>query len=195
MDLTTATPLNKDFGTFIIAGDSVEIEALSGTNYFVSPDGSPPELNAPSLEVTITSPVFVLQAKVTATLSTIYDAGGLIIRTASGHWAKLVYELSALNAPTIVSVVTQDTSDDCNSEEPGVHSVFLRIHKDGNLVAFHWSLDGRFWKMVRIFAVGSADTAFSVGLLAQAPLGQPCRVKFEEIATSSIRIQNLRNGR
>lgn len=93
-----------------------------------------------------------------------------------------------------MSVVTRDTSDDCNSEEPGTDSVYLRIHKDDNLVAFHWSLDGRFWKMVRIFALGSADDAFSMGLLAQAPLGQPCRVKFDEIATSSVRIENLRNG-
>lgn len=194
MDLTKATHMNREFGTFSIVGGSVEIEALGGTNYFVSPDGSMPELNAPSLEFATDSPVFVLQAKVTAALGTIYDAGGLIIRTAAGQWAKLVYELSALNDPTIVSVVTRDTSDDCNSEEPGTDSVYLRIHKDDNLVAFHWSLDGRFWKMVRIFALGSADDAFSVGLLAQAPLGQPCRVKFDEIATSSVRIENLRNG-
>lgn len=194
MDLTTATRVNGEFGTFSIACDSVEIEALSGTNYFVSPDGSTPELNAPSMEFAVNSPVFVLQARITAVLGTIYDAGGLIIRAESGQWAKVVYELSALNDATIVSVVTHSTSDDCNSEEPRTDAVYLRIHKDGNLVALHWSLDGKFWKMVRIFALGSADTAFSVGLLAQAPLGQPCRVKFDEIATSSVRIENLRNG-
>ena len=194
MNLNAANRVNPEFGTFTVTDHSVEIEALGGTNYFVSPDGSAPELNAPSLEVAMDSPVFVLQVKVTAALATIYDAGGLIIRAASGHWAKLVHELSALNDATIVSVVTRDTSDDCNSEEPNTESVYLRIHKDGNLVAFHWSLDGRFWKMVRIFALGSADESFSVGLIAQAPLGQPCRVKFEEIATSSVRIENLRNG-
>lgn len=194
MEFNSATRVNPESGTFSLVGNGVEINAFGGTNYFVSPDGNAPELNAPSLEVAVDVPVFVLQAKVTVALGTIYDAGGLIIRTASGQWAKVVNELSALNRATIVSVVTRDSSDDCNSEEPETNSVYLRIHKDRNLVAFHWSPDGRFWKMVRIFAFSSMDRSFSVGLLAQAPLGQPCKVKFDEIVTSSARIENLRDG-
>ncbi len=183
---------NRESGT---AGSDgiLTIEAKSRTNYFVNPDDEPAELNAPFLEFDVPDRIFTLQARVRAPLRSMYDAGGLVVR-AGASWAKLVVELSPFEKPTIVSVVTKGTSDDSNGEEVADDWIFLRLHRNHSVYAFHWSLDGKVWKLARYFGLGLPDEQVSMGMIAQAPMGPPILVAFDGIELVGGVALDVRNG-
>jgi hypothetical protein len=49
--------------------------------------------------------------------ASVYDAGVLLVHASERQWAKLCFEYSPQQRPTLVTVVTRGTSDDCNSYE------------------------------------------------------------------------------
>jgi regulation of enolase protein 1 (concanavalin A-like superfamily) len=93
----------------------------------------------------------------------------------------------------VVSVVTRDVSDDCNSFVVDGDSVWLRIARLGPALAFHASLDGNRWSLVRHFALGSPSEP-SVGFLAQSPTGDGCAATFGRIEYRADRLEDLRSG-
>ncbi|KQV27133.1 hypothetical protein ASC97_24740 [Rhizobium sp. Root1203] len=183
---------NEESGTAGSDG-TLTIEAKSRTNYFVNPDNEPAQLNAPFLEFDVPDQIFTLQARVRTPLRSIYDAGGLIVRVGTS-WAKLVVELSPFEKPTIVSVVTKETSDDSNGEEVADDWIFLRLHRNHGVYAFHWSLDGKVWKLARYFGLGLPDEQVCMGMIAQAPMGGPILVEFDEIKLVPGVTLDVRNG-
>ena len=187
-------PFNAASGRFATEDGAFIIEAGPATDFFTNPDGSPPVANAPGLAVPVDGPVFTLAARLTVRLATTYDAGSLMVRTAAGPWAKFAFERSPLGRPTIVSVVTKDTSDDGNGEEVTGDSVWLRVHRNGPVLAFHWSLDGRFYKLARLFSLGADPAGLTIGLLAQSPMGPGATVRFDAIAIDRQPIADLRDG-
>jgi regulation of enolase protein 1 (concanavalin A-like superfamily) len=93
----------------------------------------------------------------------------------------------------VVSVVTRGGSDDCNSVSVGDRSVHFRLHRQGNTLAFHYSLDGHYWHFVRHFSLGDVEQ-LRVGFSTQSPVGEGCRALFSEIQYSPNGISDLRNG-
>ena len=93
----------------------------------------------------------------------------------------------------IVSVVTRGVSDDCNSVSIGDHSVYLRIYRQSDVLAFHYSLNGRYWHFVRFFSLGIVEQ-LRVGFSTQSPMGQGCRAVFSEIRYAASALPDLRNG-
>jgi uncharacterized protein len=108
-------------------------------------------------------------------------------------WAKLFLELSPEGKPTVVSVVTRGVSDDCNSFVTERNDVWLRTARLGAAFAFHASTDGMHWELVRHFAL-AADSELQVGFLVQSPLGGGCTVRFDEIAFTQVRLEDIRSG-
>jgi len=96
--------------------------------------------------------------------------------------------------PTIVSVVTRGLSDDANGEELPLVPIHMRVYRNGDLVAFHWSLDGVAWKLARVFALPLAGRPVTFRLVAQSPTGDGCTATFDNINTSTGRIDDLRSG-
>ena len=94
----------------------------------------------------------------------------------------------------VVSVVTRGFSDDCNSvvvEGP----VWLRASRLGRAFAFHYSVDGEVWHMVRYFGLDLEDTdPVEVGFLAQSPSGEGCAAAFEEISFVPEQLADVRSG-
>jgi hypothetical protein len=70
-----------------------------------------------------------------------------------------------------VSVVTRGTSDDANGADLTVPEVWLQIYRAGNVFGMHYALDGRIWRMVRLFRLDVPER-IKVGLVAQCPAGQ-----------------------
>lgn len=137
---------------------------------------------------------FALSASVTVSGErTTFDAGVLAIWGDRDHWAKLCFEYSPQGEAMVVSVVTNDFSDDCNSTLVLDKAVHLRITRSGAGWAFHSSADGRTWTFVRVFRLDFAGEV-SVGFLAQAPLGDTCVAEFHDIAYSSLIPSDFRNG-
>ncbi|HEY7092332.1 MAG TPA: DUF1349 domain-containing protein, partial [Ktedonobacterales bacterium] len=109
-------------------------------------------------------------------------------------WAKLCFEYSPQGQPMIVSVVTRDVSDDCNSSPLVEDSVFLRITRRKAILALHYSLDGQVWQLVRYFSIGDASH-MSLGFSAQSPTGSGCVAVFSQIYYRPTAVSDLRSGK
>lgn len=93
----------------------------------------------------------------------------------------------------VVSVVTNDYSDDCNSTVVSQPFTYLRVSHTGPGWAFHTSKDGFNWASVRLFRLPT-DADVHVGFLAQSPTGEKCTARFGDIAFSSEALRGLRDG-
>ena len=174
-------------------GSSLQLAAGARTDWFVDPQRSAePARNAPAL-VGDPSGDYLLSARVTVGFAATFDAGVLLLHASDRSWAKLCFEFSPDREPMVVSVVTRDVSDDCNSFVVDGNSVWLRIARVGPAFAFHASTDGVEWSFVRHFAL-EGDGEPSVGFVAQSPTGDGCSVTFEQIAFEARRLDDLRSG-
>lgn len=136
---------------------------------------------------------FTLAAQVSVEFTSMYDAGVLLLHAAERHWAKLCFEYSPQLTPTAVTVVTRETSDDCNSFEVAGNVLWLRITRAGRAWAFHASTDGSWWRLLRYFALGGPEPV-RVGFVAQSPTGQGCTATFDHITFKPGAPANLRDG-
>ena len=61
------------------------------------------------------------------------------------------------------------------------------------MFAFHHSLDGRYWHLVRYFSLQQVE-GLEVGFSSQSPTGESCRSTFSEIRCDKKTLENLRSG-
>lgn len=162
------------------------------TDLFIDPAGGVPVLIAPSLLGAAPPGDFQLRARVSVEFAATYDAGVLLLWTDDRTWAKLCFEFSPQRQPMIVSVVTRGMSDDANGFLVEGESVWLRIAKRGPAWAFHASVDGTVWQLVRHFRLGSETP--EIGFEVQSPLGAGCTATFTQIAVRGDPLADLRDG-
>ena len=175
-----------------IDAGALTIQAGRQTDWFIDPAGDvAPMLNAPALVGTVAGD-FTLQARVSVDFGATFDAGVLMLHADDRCWAKLCFELSPQGLPMVVSVVTREHSDDCNSRTVDGADLWLRVSRLGAAFAFHCSSDGRHWELVRYFGLPQADV--SVGFEAQSPLGEGCAATFTDVRFEPGRLPDLRSG-
>ena len=116
------------------------------------------------------------------------------VQVAAGCWAKLAFEFSPAGRPPIVSVVTKDTSDDAHGPDIDAQQVYLRVYWDGTVFAFHYSLDGKSWSLVRLFALAVGECTPTIELTAQSPIGEGCLVSFGDVYWKAETLSDLRDG-
>jgi len=178
---------------------TVRATAAPHTDLFVDP-GSGSTLNAESMLNAATllgAPPegdFQLSARVTVDFAATYDAGVLLIWVDEHHWGKLCFEFSPAGEPMIVSVVCRGVADDANAFVVPGRSVWLRVSRTGRAYAYHASLDGAFWQLIRFFAIDEGTADDRVGFAAQSPTGDGCAVTFDEIHFDRTRLAELRDG-
>lgn len=158
-------------------------EDLAGTGSTVAP---------PTLLGTAPEGDFLLSARVTVDFGSTYDAGVLLLYSDDRAWAKLCFERSPAGPAMVVSVVTLGVSDDANAFEVSGGSVWLRVARIDRVHAFHASIDGQTWRLVRVFRLG--DRRPDIGFGAQSPTGEGCTVTFDEIRYVPGRLADLRDG-
>lgn len=182
-------------GTVVVTADGAVITANAQTDWFFHPNGQTRLSNVPSLVLDTAEPVVSITAQVAVDFSGTYDAGALFVQTAPDQWAKLAYELSPQGIPTVVSVVTKQTSDDCDGPRVPGGTVWLRLYVQDNIVALHFSEDGTLWRFNRTFSLARSPGAMvKLGLAAQAPLGNGCEAVFSSVRVAHDRIADFRNG-
>jgi len=174
-------------------GNRLTITAGENTDWFIDPAGNTIKDNAPSALFAPPDASFVLSAQVTVEFASAFDAGVIQLRERQDLWAKLCFEYSPQRQPMVVSVVTRGVSDDCNSAVIEDSSVYLRVARTPQTLAFHYSRDGRYWRLVRYFSLGKLD-ALRVGFSAQAPTGQKCTAVFSEIHYRVGALKDIRSG-
>lgn len=163
------------------------------TDWFINPATGQPVMNAPLILTPVVGD-FQLVAHVRARLAAASDAVALFVHGSSTHWAKLLIERSPQGVDTIVTVVTRDLSDDANGPSvspPG--ETWLRISRMQETYAFHYSRDGTFWSLARLFAIGRIAT-HRVGLSIQSPRGDGLTAQFDTVNIASSTLQNARDG-
>jgi regulation of enolase protein 1 (concanavalin A-like superfamily) len=175
-----------------IDGQELSITAGPRTDLFSDPAGTPPIANSPALMMPVAGD-FTLHARVRVDFRATFDAGVLLVHAGSDRWGKLCFEYTPQGEPMVVSVVNRGVSDDCNSTLIDGNQAFLRIARLGDAWAFHYSLDGAYWHLVRYFSLGALDEV-AVGFSAQSPTGRGCRVDFGDIRFAARRLLELRSG-
>jgi len=183
-DLPPVSHAFEDGTLTIVAGPQCDL--FKDPNGTVVKADSPRLLFAPAGE-------FTLAAHVEVGFQSTFDAGVLLIWVDADHYAKLCFELSPQSEPTIVSVVTNGLSDDCNSVPVAGNKAWLRVSRHGNALALHWSADGKYWQMVRYFTLHKLD-GLKIGFSSQSPTGQGCRSRFSAIAYRPTGVPDVRSG-
>jgi regulation of enolase protein 1 (concanavalin A-like superfamily) len=94
----------------------------------------------------------------------------------------------------IVSVVCRGVADDANAFAVRRPSVWLRVSRIDRAYAYHASVDGQTWQMIRFFTIDDGPVPDRIGFEAQSPTGDGCGVTFDEIRFVPARLAELRDG-
>jgi regulation of enolase protein 1 (concanavalin A-like superfamily) len=181
------------------AAATVTATAAARSDIFIDP-GADSQLNAESMLNAATllgvppAGDFQFSARVTVDFAATFDAGVLLLWIDDRHWGKLCFEYSPDGEPMIVSVVARGVADDANAFVVDGRTVWLRVSRVDHAFAYHASLDGRTWRMIRFFTIDDPATSAAVGFEAQSPTGDGCVVTFDDIHFTAERLHDLRNG-
>jgi len=159
--------------------DGIEITAGANTNMFYAPHGNFNVSNMPKL-LFQPSDNFVLSAKAKAKQKSRWEAAMLVVYIDESYWAKFCFENESPGVNRMVTVVTNEVSDDAYSGYVDGDSVYMRVTKKGMQIEFAYSSDGEKWDDVRYFRLNS-DKPIKVGFSSQSPIGDGLSSFFSEI--------------
>ena len=178
-----------------ISQQAISFTAGGKTDFFRDPASDMEIANAPFF-FRKAPQSFTLTVRLSPEFAATYDAGALLYYMDERRWAKLAYEQTDMGYPAVVSVVTRDRSDDCNGEPWSSGALRLRVSRRGGTIGFYYGAEGNEWKMKRLFVL-DADSAAQplIGIAAQSPTGEGCRVLFDELDWREESVANFRTGR
>jgi uncharacterized protein len=185
--------MSADFLPGTDGAGPVRLAAGPRTDVFIDPGTGEATLNAVRQVGPAGEGDFQLSVRVEVSFAETFDAGALLVWGGDETWAKLALEFSPEHQPMVVSVVTRGRSDDANGVRVAEPWIWLRVSRIGSAYAFHSSLDGQQWDMVRHFEIGPVD-GHLVGLEVQSPLGDGCAAVFEQISWTTDTLEDLRSG-
>ncbi|MFB7282845.1 DUF1349 domain-containing protein [Streptomyces hydrogenans] len=195
---TAALPLSLDWvvppASWSFDGDVLTVTAVARTDLFTDPlDGSRRQDAALALTVPPEGD-WQWSARLRVDLRDAWDAGALLVHADDEHWAKLTFERAPDGTPGVFSVVTRGRSDDAIAAPVAVDALWLRISRTGERFAFHSSVDGLRWSLVRQFTLGG-PAPVRVGIGAQSPVGEGCRADFDSLRLTPTALAHLFDGR
>ena len=173
---------------FTITKKSVTIVAGEKTDMFRDPNVTYNTDNAPKL-LFEAPPDFVLTTSIQHDFANKWDGGAVVLKQDSLNWIKFCFEKDYTGAKRVVSVVTKNISDDCNSVEITTTRVFYKVAKADNVITLYYSLNGKKWFLVRHLQFDTTKP-LQVGFLAQSPTGKSSKVLFENITFSTKKIKD-----
>lgn len=159
---------------------------------FFRPCGGTPVDNACLLCRNVTGD-FTAITRARAHLVGFGDAAAITVRASESTWAKLCLERSPFGEVSVVSVVTNQCSDDANGELLDGPDCFLRLTRRGDVFGMHYSLDGETWRFVRTFGF-PLPRVVKVGVHAQAPFEGGCWATFGYLALTPEAVGDFRSG-
>lgn len=181
-------------GNAHVTDNALTLEASAHTDLFTPPDGATPVNNAVRLLSVPQTGDWQLRAQVSVLQQSLFDAGVLLVWYDETHWAKLCLEQAPGNRPMLVSVVTRGVSDDANGAVLERAHAHVRVSRLGQAFAFHSSIDGSHWELLRHFSLDIGAEPVQIGLLVQSPTGAGCQATFTEVVLEPSRLTDLRSG-
>ena len=173
---------------FSINNNSITLVAGPKTDMFRDPTVTYNTDNAPKLLFRPDSD-FVLISSIEHAFASKWDGGAIVIKQDSLNWIKFCFEKDYTGARRVVSVVTKNISDDCNSVSLKENKVFYKVAKAGNVITLYYSVNGKSWFLIRHLRF-ETDKNFTLGFLAQSPTGNKCTVRFSNIHYKATRIKD-----
>lgn len=173
-------------------GDKLIIVSGEKTDMFRDPNATYNTDNAPKLLFTADSN-FVFTSGITHAFASKWDAGGLVLKADSANWIKFAFEKDYTGAKRVVSVVTRDISDDCNSVALTGNTVHFKMAKAGKVITLYYSTDRKSWMLVRHFQFESPKP-LKLGFISQSPTGSKCAVTFSDITYEKKKIKDPYTG-
>jgi len=174
--------------TYSLKDDELTIVAGEKTDMFRDPNVTYNTDNAPKLMFEADEN-FVLSTSIEHSFLKKWDGGAIVIKADSLNWIKFCFEKDYTGAKRVVSVVTKNISDDCNSVEIFSNKVFYKVAKADNVITLYYSTNGTKWFLIRHFQFDT-KVGFKVGFLAQSPTGKNCEVKFSDIQYQPKKIKD-----
>lgn len=169
-------------------GNKLVMEAGEKTDMFRDPNVTYNTDNAPKLLFTADEH-FVLTATIQHPFTNKWDGGAIVVKADSLNWIKFCFEKDYTGAKRMVSVVTKDVSDDCNSIAVSGNTVHMKIAKADNVFTLYCSEDGKKWLLIRHLQF-NMNKGFQVGFLAQSPTGKSNKVIFSDIRYEAKKIKD-----
>lgn len=166
----------------------ITIVAGPKTDMFRDPNLTYNTDNTPKL-LFVADNSFVLSAGIEHSFASKWDGGAIVIVQDSLNWIKFCFEKDYTGARRVVSVVTKNISDDCNSIEMQKNKVYYKVAKADNVITLYCSTDDKSWYLVRHLTFESTKP-LKIGFLAQSPTGEKAEVMFSDIKYQPIRIKD-----
>jgi len=173
---------------FSAANNEMIMVAGEKTDMFRDPNATYNTDNAPKLLFRPDND-FILIASIEHSFSSKWDGGAIVLKQDSLNWIKFCFEKDYTGAKRVVSVVTKNISDDCNSVEIKTNKVYYKLAKADNVITLYYSLDGKKWFLIRHLQLDT-DKPLTLGFLAQSPTGKKCEVKFSNISYQAKKIKD-----
>ena len=161
----------QDNEMVIVAGEKTDM--FRDPNVTYNTDNAPKLLFRPDHD-------FVLIASIEHAFSSKWDGGAIVLKQDGLNWIKFCFEKDYTGAKRVVSVVTKNISDDCNSVEIKTNKVYYKLAKADNVITLYYSLEGKKWFLIRHLQFDT-NKDLTLGFLAQSPTGKRCEVKFSNI--------------
>lgn len=172
--------------------NGIELFAPANSDYFVNPIDGQVTATAPFLYQEVSGD-FVFKANVHHAFVSTYDACVLLALDHESLWAKACFEYSDLGMHAIVSVMTNQKSDDANGVAIESDTVWLQLSRKGDIFAVHYSLDGHVYKMARLTYLPMKKT-IKVGFEAQSPMGEGGMRYFTNCSLELKTLEDIRDG-
>jgi regulation of enolase protein 1 (concanavalin A-like superfamily) len=194
LDLHFDTSLNNAMQQMKKESNRMILSSTKETDYFIEPGGAYEKANAPLLlkKIDNTKP-FTFTTKLTPDHNVKYDAGMAFIYADEKHWLKFAFEADEKMNTRIVTVRTNESSDDNNHETVKEKTVYLKISSDTKSIGFYYSTDGTAWNLVRVFKNEYPQTIYA-GVGTQSPAGNGNKTIFEGIEFTNAAVKDFRSG-
>ena len=181
-------------------GEKITIMAPPKTDYFryIGNNGdlsrSPEGIDNAPFYYTEVEGDFVMRVHMAHDFKDTYDATAIMVYENEFLWAKACFEYTDLGTHAVVSVVTRGYSDDANGCNLDRNDVWLQVCRVGNYFAFHYSLDGEKYDMMRYFLL-PVDHVAKVGVVAQSPMGNGGERYFDHLTIEKRTVSDIRAGK
>lgn len=175
-----------------VTEDGIQIYAPKKTDYFVNPADGKVKADAPFFYKEVEGD-FILRAKVSHDFISTYDACVLLALDNEKLWAKACFEYTDLGTNSVVTVMTNERSDDANGVNVDGNEIWLQMSRKDDLFAIHYSYDGQDYMMARLCHL-PMQKKIKVGLEAQSPIGDGGIRKFADVSLDLRGPADIRKG-
>ena len=182
--------LNKS--DIVIENDKFFIKSLPHSDFICSPVKGNVIANAPFLYKEVEGD-FVINACVKPTFQSVYDACAVFAYVDDKNWLKIAFEYTDLGTHSIVTVATENYSDDANGVDINENAVFLQIIRKNNVFVCHYSTDGIEYKMARILRL-NAPAKMKIGVAVQSPTGEGQLMEFSNLKITKTLPADIRKS-